>query len=88
MNAAQRVRLLRPPHGGKIGDDPAEAHLRWVLRVVVRAAAMISPSKLLAPVRARRQLALRAMPSRALPEYLNKEIVSGRIALRYRLESR
>jgi hypothetical protein len=27
-------------------------------------------------------------PSRALPEYLNKEIVSGRMIPRYRLESR
>jgi hypothetical protein len=58
---------------------PFQAHLRRVFRVVVRMVGHDFPLvELLAPVRVRRQLALRAMregePSRALPEYLNKEI--------------
>jgi hypothetical protein len=78
VDAAQRVRLFRAPHSGKVGDDPAQAHLRRVLRIVVRASAMNSPSKLACAGSCAASTALRAMregqPSRALPEYFKKEI--------------
>jgi len=75
VNPAHGVRLLRRFDNGKVGDGRAEA-----AGCRSSGSVMVCPvGLLLAPVRARRQLALRAIregrPSRALPEYLNKEIV-------------